>query len=79
MHQLTITATDATVVTRHDDFGEARSALLGHARSTDTYVRSLTASESSGLATFQLIGFDDTGRIPRVTATVTIEPSPPPS
>lgn len=79
MHQLTITAPDTTVVTRHDDFGEARTALLAHARSTDTYVRSLTGSETSGPATFQLIGFDDTGRIPRIAATVTIAPSTSPS
>lgn len=79
MHQLTITSTGPSVVTRHDDFGDAHSALLAHVRTTDTYMRSVTESRSDGHATFQLISVDDTGRAPRVTATASIAPAEPTS
>jgi hypothetical protein len=76
MHQLTIAAETGTVTSRHDDFGDARHALLAHARRTDTYLRALECTPCAGLASFQLVSLDDAGRRPHLAGTATITPAP---
>jgi hypothetical protein len=76
MHQLTIAAETGTLTSRHDDFGDARDALLAHARRTDTYLRTLECTPCEGLASFQLVSLDDAGRRPHLAATATITPAP---
>jgi hypothetical protein len=77
MHELTIAAETGTLTSRHDDFGDARHALLAHARRTDTYLRALDeCTPCVGLVSFQLVSLDDAGRRPHLAGTATITPAP---
>lgn len=76
MYALTITESTRLLTSRHHNFERARRALLVHARRSDVYLHPLQFQIDSGLATFELVSFDATGRCPQVTGTAQIEPSP---
>ncbi len=76
MHKLTINAATGPFISRHNNFARARRALLVHARVSDVYLHPLRCQVDPGVATFELVSFDATGRCPRVTGTAHIEPAP---